>query len=179
MSIEKLSFVVTPEKDTIVQQVVDNLSAELDFLLLLAIEDRMGLTKMGRRDVDFVYRTFKHASGTPVYVPPFVSLEEFKKDVDLSTWLRKVEKKLDLIITKVRDTALVSESEAYQSARLFYNSVKAAAKAGDEEAEKITRELAVHYKKKIESPAAAKKTSKEAAKSASNEEESLKEETKA
>jgi len=34
MSIEKLSFVVTPEKDTIVQQVVDNLSAELDFLLL-------------------------------------------------------------------------------------------------------------------------------------------------
>lgn len=178
MSTNQVSIVIAPEKDTIVQQILDNLSAELDFLLLLTDEDRRDLSKMGRRDLDFVYRAFKHASGTPVYLPPYVLLEEFKKDTDFSTWLRKVEKKIDLILTKVRDTALVSESEAYKSARLYYNSVKAAAKAGDEEAEKITKELAVHYKKKIESPEAVKKTSKEAAKNASNEEESLKEETK-
>ncbi len=149
MSTNKLSVVVTPEKDTIVLQLLDNLLAELAFLLLLAIEDRMRLVKMGRKDVDFVYRGFKHAAGTPVYLPSYVSLEEFKRDVDLSTWLRKVEKKLDLIATKVKDTALVAESEAFQAARLYYNSVKAAAKAGDEEAEKIAIELAKHYKKKF------------------------------
>jgi hypothetical protein len=171
-------MVIAPEKDTIVQQLLDNLLTELDFLVLLAIEDRRDLSKMGRRDLDFVYRTLKHASGTPVYLPPYVLLEEFKKDVDYSTWLRKVEKKIDLILTKVRDTALVSESEAYKSARLYYNSVKAAAKAGDEEAEKITKELAIHYRKKSVSPEEAKIASKAEVKGSAKEGESLLEETK-
>lgn len=178
MSTNQVSMVIAPEKDTIVQQILDNLSAELSFLVLLAIEDRRDLSKMGRRDLDFVYRTFKHASGTPVYLPPYVLLEEFKKDTDFSIWLRKVEKKIDLILTKVRDTALVSESEAYKSARLYYNSVKAAAKAGDEEAEKITKELAVHYRKKIASPEEAENASKEEVKGPMKKKESLKEETK-
>lgn len=178
MSTNHVSIVIAPEKDTIVQQLLDNLSAELDFLVLLAIEDRRALSKMGRRDLDFVYRAFKHASGTPVYLPPYVLLEEFKKDVDYSTWLRKVEKKIDLILTKVKDTALLTESEAYKSGRLYYNSVKAAAKAGDEEAEKITKELAIHFRKKNVSLEAEKGTLKGTAKNVAKEEEPLQEETK-
>jgi cellulose biosynthesis protein BcsQ len=149
MSINKLSVVVTPEKDATIQQLLDNLLAELDFLLILAIDDRLRLVKMGRRDLDFVYRGLKHALGTPVFLPSYLSLNVFKEDVDFATWLRKVEKKLGLIATKIKDTALVAEAEAYQSARLYYNSVKAAARAGNEEAEKITIELAKHFKKKI------------------------------
>ena len=34
----------------------------------------------------------------------------------------------------------------YQTARLYYKSVKAAADAGDEAAEQISRDLAVHFK---------------------------------
>ncbi|HLP45092.1 MAG TPA: hypothetical protein VK186_20580 [Candidatus Deferrimicrobium sp.] len=147
MLTEKLSVVVAPEKDTMVHQLLDNLLAELAFLLILAVEDRRQLSKMGRRDVDFVHRGFKHAVGTPLYLPQYVSLEEFKKDVDLSTWLRGIEKQLELISAKVRDTALVAESEAYRTARLYYHSVKAAAKAGDKEAEQITGDLAKHFKK--------------------------------
>lgn len=162
MLTEKLSFIVAPEKDTIVHQLLDNLLTELEFLLILSVEERKQLSKMGRRDLDFVHRGIKHAAGTPLYIPLFTSLEEFKKDVDLATWLRKVQKKLDLIFTKVKDTALVAESEAYQTARLYYNSVKAAANAGDKEAEIISRELARHYKKKV----------------SSNEEEPLPQETK-
>lgn len=151
MLTEKLSVVVTPEKDTVIQQLLDNLLTEMAFLILLAIEDRRRLAKMGRRDLDFVYRAYKHASGSPTYTPPYVALEEFKKDVDLSTWLRKIEKKMGLIFFKVKDTALIAESEAYQTARLYYKSVCAAANAGDEEAEKIVIEMAKHYRKKSSS----------------------------
>ena len=80
--------------------------------------------------------------------PPYLVLEEFKKNVDFSIWLRKIEKKMDLVFSKVKDTALVAEAEAYQSARLFYKYARAASNIGDEEAEKIAIELAKHYKKK-------------------------------
>ena len=40
------------------------------------------------------------------------------------------------------------ESEAYTSARVFYKSVKAAAKEGTEDAERIAKDLAYHYKKR-------------------------------
>ena len=52
-----------------------------------------------------------------------------------------------MIADKVKDTAMLAESEAFKTSRLYYNSVKAAANAGDEEAEPIARDLSVHYKK--------------------------------
>ncbi len=60
--------------------------------------------------------------------------EEFKKDVDFSDWLRRVEKVMAPVYDKLKDTAILAEAEAFQSARLYYNSVKAAARAGDERA---------------------------------------------
>jgi len=62
--------------------------------------------------------------------------------------MRKVEKKMGLISDKVNDTALLAEAEAFQTARLYYNSVKASARAGDEIAEDIARDMGVHYKRK-------------------------------
>jgi hypothetical protein len=147
MSTNELSVEITQEKDAAVQQLIDNLLAELDFLVDLGVDDRRRLAKMGRKNVDFVDRGYRHAEGTPRFLPSYITLEEFKKDVDFSGWIRKLEKKLDMIADKVKDTAMLAESEAFKTSRLYYNSVKAAANAGDEEAEPIARDLAVHYKK--------------------------------
>ena len=77
--------------------------------------------------------------------------------MDLAAWLRKLEKNLDLLSDKIKDTAMLAESEAYQAVRLYYNAVKVAARAGDEEAERIAKDLAQHYKilgmRKKETPA--------------------------
>lgn len=147
MPTNELSVEITQEKDAAVQQLIDNLLAELDFLVDLAVDDRRRLPKMGRKNLDFVHRGYRHAEGTPRFLPSYVTLEEFKKDVDLFDWLRKLEKSLGMITDKVKDTAILAESEAFKSSRLYYNSVKAAANAGDEEAEPIARDLGVHYKK--------------------------------
>jgi hypothetical protein len=147
MALNKISYEVTDEKDAAVQQFLDNLTAELDFLVDLDIEERRRLGKMGRKNLDFVKRSYRHAEGTPRYLPSYVSLEEFRKDVSFSEWLRKLEKTLNMISDKVKDTALLAEAEAFKSARLYYNSATAAAKADDDGAEPIARDLAVHYKR--------------------------------
>jgi hypothetical protein len=146
MSTNKISVEITQEKDASVNQVLDNLASELDFLVDLNVEDRKGLAKMGRKNLDIVSRSFQHAEGNPQFLPVYMPLEEFKKDVLLYQWLRKLEKKLDQVSDKLKDSAMLAEAEAYQTARLYYKSVKAAANAGDEAAEQITRDLAVHFK---------------------------------
>lgn len=151
MSTNDLSVEISQEKDTVVHQLLDNLTSELDFLVGLSVEERKRLVKMGRKNVDFVDRSFKYAEGNPQFLPIYMPFEEFKKDVDFSDWLRKVEQKLDQVSDKLKDTAILAEAESFQTARLYYNSVKAAAKAGDEGAEQIARDLAVHYKKKSSS----------------------------
>ncbi len=147
MSTNKLSVEITQEMDTTVQQLLESILAEMGFLVDLDVKGRMRLAKMGRLNLDFVTRGLRHVQGSPQYLPSYSSFEEFKKDVDLGQWLRKVEKKLDSIGDLVKDTAMLAEAESYQSARLYYNSVKAAAKAGDEAAEPIARDLGLHFKK--------------------------------
>ena len=147
MPTNELSVVVTQEKNDAVHQLLDSILAELDFLRDLSVEDRKGLVKMGRKNLDFVERCYRHAEGSPQYLVSFMAIEEFKKDIDYFRWLRDVERKLDLVADKVKDTAMLAEAEAYKASRLYYNSVKAAAKAGDEEAELIARDLGIHYKK--------------------------------
>jgi hypothetical protein len=147
MPTNKLSVEITQEKDTAVQQLLDSVQGELDFLIDLSVEDRKRLSKMGRRHVDFVMRGLKHVEGSPQFIPPYMSLEEYRKDVNFSAWLRKVEKRLGEVLDMVKDTAMLTEAEAYQSARLYYKSVKAASEAGNEGAEQVVRDLAVHFKK--------------------------------
>ena len=147
MSTNDLSIEITEEKDKTVNQMVDTLSTELSFLRDLDIEGRKSLAKMGRRNVDLVERTFQYAEDNPEFTPGYISLTEFKKDVDLARWLRKLEKKVYALLDKIQDTAMLAESEAFQAARLFYSSVKDAAGAGSEKAELITRDLAVHFKR--------------------------------
>ena len=147
MPTNEIDFEITEEKDKTINQLVDTLTTELNFLKDLDTAGRRGISKMGRKNLDLVERTFQHAEGNPEFIPNFTSLSEFKKDFDLSKWLRKLEKKLDLLSDKIKDTAMLAESESFLAARLFYGSVKSAAGAGNEKAEGIARDLAVHFKK--------------------------------
>ncbi len=147
MSTNEISVEITEEKDKTVNQLVDTLTTELNFLKDLDIAGRKGIAKMGRRNLDLVERTFQHAESNPEFTPGYISIAEFKKDVDFSKWLRKLEKKVDLLADKIKDTAMLAESESFQAARLYYSSVKSAAGAGNEKAELIARDLAVHFKR--------------------------------
>jgi hypothetical protein len=151
MSTNDLSVEITQEKSDAVDELLSNLLAELDFLRDLTVRGKRRLVKMGRTNVDFVNRSLRHAVGSPQFLPSYSPLDEFRKDIDLAAWLRKLEKRLDLLADKVKDTALLSESEAFTAARYFYSAVKAAARVGSAEAETIVKDLKVHYKRQAAS----------------------------
>ncbi len=148
MSKNKVSVKITPEKVAAVNDLLDKLTGEFDFTVGLVSQDRKGLPKMGRKHLDLVDRSLKYAENKPEYLPNYLPLEEFKKDIDLYGWLRQVQKKLGLLSNNLKTTSMVAESEAYETARIYYNNAKLAARGGDENAEVIANELAVHFKKK-------------------------------
>lgn len=146
MSKNMLSYEVSPEKDTALQASYEALMNECDFLIELSDKETRRLFKMGRKNLDFVHRSLQYAQTNPEYIPTFVNLDEFVKDVNLASYLRTFEKKLKMLFEKVRSTATLAEAEAYQSGRMYYNTAKTAASGGDEAAESVVRDLAIHFK---------------------------------
>lgn len=152
MSTNQLSVEITQEKSDAVDQLLNDLLVEMDFLVSLSIAGKKRLAKMGRKNVDFVNRSLRHAGGSTQFLPSFVTVEEFKKDIDLAVWLRKLEKRLDMLADSVKDTAILAEAEAFTAARYFYSAVKAAARAGSAEAEPIVKDLGIHFRRQGVSP---------------------------
>jgi hypothetical protein len=68
--------------------------------------------------------------------------------VELKNCLHRILVEVDSFSDRLRDTLLQVESEFYTSTRVFYQSVKAAAKEGAEDAKSIAKDLAYHYKKR-------------------------------
>jgi hypothetical protein len=148
MKMNIVNLNITQEAVDDVDRLLNELEARLSPLNELTIAERRRLAKMGRKNVDFVNRGYRHAEINREYLTGTIPFEEFKKDVDLGKWLRVVEKKMGLISGKVKDTAILAEADAYLASRLYYNSAKASARAGDELAEQIARDMSIHYRRK-------------------------------
>lgn len=80
-------------------------------------------------------------------MPAYLSLEEFAGDMELKSGLHRIYAEVNALHERLKDTIMQVESEAYAMARVFYKSVKAAAREGAEDAEIIVKDLAYHYKK--------------------------------
>ncbi|MCP5046838.1 MAG: hypothetical protein GY940_06680 [bacterium] len=148
MPTNKLSVEVSEKKIARVHRLLDRVLEELDFLIDLPVEERIGMPKMGRGHADMVQNTLSFGEVHPHLQPRVWPVEEIKKDVVLARLMRGLESKLDVVSQKVKDTAMQAEAEAYQGSRLYYSSAKGAADAGDPEAERIVKELSLHYKRR-------------------------------
>jgi len=147
MLLNKISAEIPQEQETQVIQSIKDAKAGLDFLVDLSSVQRVRLAKLSRKYVDFVDQALLHAQANPRYFPGYVSLDEFAKDMELKNVLKRIHAEVNSFSERVKDTILLVESEAYTAARVFYKSVKAAAKEGGEDAERIAKDLAYHYKK--------------------------------
>jgi hypothetical protein len=147
MSLNKISAEIPQETVTTVIQSIKDAKDSLPFLVDLTDEERTRLAKMSRKNLDFVDKSLLHASNYPQYVPPYLDLVEFKKNMELRKPLYRIQAELASFREKLRDTLLLAESDAHTVARVFYKIVKAAAKEGEEAAEEIAKDLAFHYKK--------------------------------
>jgi hypothetical protein len=157
MSINNISAEIPQETETSVIQSIKDAKNLLPFLVDLTIEERLRLAKMSRKSVDFVDRGLLHATNYPQYVPPYLELDEFRKDVELRKPMYRIMAEVASFQEKLRDTLLLVESDAHTTARVFYKSIKAAAKEGQEAAENIAKDMAFHYKKSSPADNTAKK----------------------
>ncbi|MCP5050304.1 MAG: hypothetical protein GY940_24265 [bacterium] len=153
MAINRINLIVTDELKAAIMQKLTELLELFGFLVDLGPDGRLRISKMGRKNVDFVTRGKKHMELNPEYLSGGETLEKFLNDFNGSGFLRLVEKILFSLMDKVQDTAMLAESEAYRTVRIYYKGAKAAAQGsdGDQEAKRIADDLAVHYKKKSNS----------------------------
>ena len=131
MSLEnKISIQIDPSSIDRISAAIATIKAEMPYLLNLSNDDRKSLLKMGDKTVSFVSKALEYAKQNPQAVPSFLDIVEFEKDVVLINSLLKVLYPLQQILETVEDTSMIAGSEAYGAALVFYNSAKAAAKAG-------------------------------------------------
>ncbi len=55
--------------------------------------------------------------------------------------------RLELLMSKLKGSAILAESDAYRNVLTYYNSLKVAQESGDAKAGVIHRKMAVHYKR--------------------------------
>ena len=146
MNLNKISAVITQEQESQVIKLIRDARAILAFLVSLTSLIRIRLAKLSRGRVDFVDTSLIAAKTNPNHIPPYFTLEEFIQNVELKNSLHRIRAELEYFTERVDDTILLVESEAYRKSRLFYNSLKAAGKAGEEDAERIAKALSYHYK---------------------------------
>jgi hypothetical protein len=149
MQVKKISDSISPDVEAqIIQSLKDMHEQQMPFLIDLAKKERIRMAKLSPRYADFVDTGYRHAVTCPQFLPNYLPLEEFTKDMNLRDSLLRVREEVRILDKKLRDTIMVVNSEAFQSSRVFYNTVKAAARNKEDGAEIIVKDLATHYKRK-------------------------------
>tara|TARA_R110002020_G_scaffold70934_1_gene183740 strand:+ start:219 stop:695 length:477 start_codon:yes stop_codon:yes gene_type:complete len=99
------------------------------------------LTKMADATLPFVEKAAEFASTDPQFNPPFLEVDEMKKDLDAYKQLKPFMTALEQLLDEFKYTISLTGAEAYDQARIYYNSVKYAAKMGVPGAQAIYDEL--------------------------------------
>jgi hypothetical protein len=95
----------------------------------LSPADRQEMPKMGEKTLPFVDKTLGYATLHPDLKPPYLDLDEAKRDYALAAELNEIARELKSLHQSVNDVLMVTGSEAYSAALMFYSSVKGASRS--------------------------------------------------
>ncbi|HZK68825.1 MAG TPA: hypothetical protein VFC36_04420 [Paludibacter sp.] len=126
----RISITISAEAIAEIAAAIATIGLALPAPVNLSKEERQKLAKMGDKSLAFVNKALEYARQNPGVVPAFLDVPEFEKDVLAVTSLNSVLVPLRQLVEKLDDTSLLTGSEAYSSALIFYDAVKRAAKAG-------------------------------------------------
>lgn len=133
----------------VVTQVVDKLK-EIDGLLApycvtLTVTERKEILKMGDNTLAFVQKAFEFAQQNAEFLPSYVSMEEWKIDMDDTVTTKQIDSVLGRVVEKVSDTRIEAGHEALKAALAYYHNVSRAATDGITGAKPIYDELKKRY----------------------------------
>ncbi|TXE10292.1 hypothetical protein [Algoriphagus aquimarinus] len=140
---ENLISIVIPEADIIkVRGDIQDIQTTMDpYFTSLTKGRAKRLTKMADGTLPFVEKATEFAISNPQFNPPFLEVEEMKKDLDAYKQLKPFMVALEQLLESFKYTISLTGSEAYDQARIYYNSIKYAAKMGVPGAQAIYDEL--------------------------------------
>jgi len=148
MSYNNISAEITSETVEFLIQKIKEMEAKLPFVINLSTEEIRSLPKMGDKTIAFVEKAIEFAVQNPSFLPPFVDVNELKKDLELAKKLKSFINVLEPFSERVTDTYLAVGAEAFMAARVFYTSSKAALQAGLPGANTIVDELGKRFSKR-------------------------------
>lgn len=139
--------IVIPEED--IQKVKSSL-AEIQQIMApyfasIAKGRAKRMVQMADGTLPFVEKSAEYAVSNPQFNPPFLEVEELKKDLAAFKQLKPFLTALEQLFDEFKDTVALAGSEAYDQARIYYNSVKYAAKMGVNGSEAIYDDLSKRY----------------------------------
>ncbi len=128
------------------------------YVLALPAEKKKNMVVVGNRLFDFVERGCMLAENNPDLIPPYIKMDNVKKDVDAWKVMNPMIKELEQQLSLLNDTAALCGNEAYSAVLSFYHYIKQAAKDGVPGAKPIYEDLKKQFpstapKKDSEEPA--------------------------
>lgn len=114
-------------------------------LISLKPEERKQLPKMGDKSVAFVQKALEYCRSNPDIVPPFLDVDALQTDVKAVETFRNIYQPLLQIADALNDTMLLTGSEAYTGALIYYGAAKTAARARITGAKTISQELSERF----------------------------------
>jgi len=135
-------------KDQVIQRLRE-IESMMPFVINLTPTERRTIPKMGKAALKFVENALGYSEKHPNLVPPFLNITEERTDFQLTMQLFEIMEVLEPLWEKVSDTYYAVGAEAYAQARIFYKSVKSAARSEVPGTDVIERELGRMFQKII------------------------------
>jgi hypothetical protein len=114
-------------------------------LISLTTDARRELPKMGDKTLAFGKKAQEYAQRHPDLVPSFISMELFNADMRGVDTLTNLQRSLLPLFTNLEDSLMLSGSEAYQAALVFYRNIKTATQSGVPNAKAIHEDLSARF----------------------------------
>lgn len=111
-------------------QLIAELKSLFPFGIKLSDDQRKHLPKLDDTRLPFVEKSLSYGLQEPLIVPPFIDLNEYKKDIEFFKATRRVGAELLSLAEMVTDSRTAAGSDAFQTALSIYSSTKGAAKQG-------------------------------------------------
>ena len=124
----RISAIMAEADKTFITKSIADIKSRLGNVLIISLTpaERKRTLKMGDKTLAFVQKALDYASQNPGLVPAYVDVSEANKDYALTHDLYIILQQMYTLTSAMEDAMLISGSEAYAAALIFYNAVKLA-----------------------------------------------------
>ncbi len=151
----RISASISTADKTAISDHIAAIKTKLVAVLLfnLSADERQALPKMSDKSLSFTGKAFEYAKQNPALVPSFLDVIEADKDYVLASDLFKIYQELLTLTVSIEDAIMVSGSEAFDAAKIFYAAAKGAARSNIAGTNAIADDLKDRYPSKTGSQA--------------------------